>query len=331
MRTSFLHLADTRLGYRDPNDPAVFEQVASQFRFAVDFAVDQRASFVVFSGDLFDSPGFEPDTLRVALRGLSKLAEKNIGAIAIRGRSDTGGEPGVMTWHDMLAQEGLLAALDVGIGDGQLELHRWERREGRGSYLDLGRCRVFGLRYFGSMTSSMLPALSKAVAALDNRETDFRLVLLHTPLEHLSAAFGPKLAYSDVLMLRRQVDYVALGGSDSSYEAEGWVYNPGPSGFLHVTVDTAVRPKHAARHVPYPAALLAPRPAAPAQSPTRRELEERVFDELLASEADQDERNLRRDVLRLVTESMWGVADPVELHARLIEVASRGQDAGHAA
>jgi hypothetical protein len=96
-------------------------------------------------------------------------------------------------------------------------------------------------------------------------------------------------------------------------------------------VDTAVRPKHAARHVPYPAALLAPRPAAPAQSPTRRELEERVFDELLASEADQDERNLRRDVLRLVTESMWGVADPVELHARLIEVASRGQDAGHAA
>jgi hypothetical protein len=332
MRTSFLHLADTRLGFRDPADPTVFERVAKQFRFAVDFAIDQRASFVVFSGNLFTTPDVGADTLQVALRGLGQLAEKNIGAIAIRGRGELRGQPSVMSWHELLAQQGLLASLETSVGNGEVELRRWDRRAGSGSYMDLGRCRVFGLHYFGSMTGPLLQAMAKSLAALDNREMDFRILLLHAPLEHFSGVYGPHLSYADLLMLRRQLDYVALGGCDQKYEAEGWVYNPGSDGFYHVTVDTAVQPKHVARFVAYPGILSVSRPAPPLPRSKRSDIEDRVLGELLkAGGGSSGEQVLRGNVLRLVTQSMWGAADVRELHARLLELAGQEPEDGHAA
>ncbi|HEX6513182.1 MAG TPA: hypothetical protein VF157_12830, partial [Chloroflexota bacterium] len=165
MRTSFVHLAGTRLGFRDPADPTVFERVAKQFDFAIDFALDQRASFVLFGGNLFDGPDLQPDTLQVAIRGLRRLAEKNVSAIAIRGQRELWLQPAISSWYDMLSREGLLSALEPAIRPEQMELRRWERRDGIGSYADLGRCRVLGLGYHGSMAGPLLQALAKAIAA----------------------------------------------------------------------------------------------------------------------------------------------------------------------
>jgi hypothetical protein len=289
-------------------------------------------AFVVFSGNLFDGPHLDPDSLQVALRGLERLAEKNVSAIAIRGQRDVCHQPGVMTWYEMLSQENLLASLEVGLADGHMALRRWERRDGSGSYVDLGRCRVFGLHYYGSITGPLIQAMAKSVASIDNREMDFRIVQLHGPLEHFGDVFGPKLSYSDVLMLRRHVDYVAMGGCDSSYEAEGWVYNPGPNGFYHVSVDTAVQPKHHARYVAYPSALAVSRPALPSPQPSRRVVEESILDQLVnAGGGAEADRTSRRDVLRLVTHSMRAAADTAELQARLMEAAARKPEDEHAA
>jgi hypothetical protein len=328
MRTSFLHVADMRLGMRHPADAAVFEQVAKQFRFVVDYALDQRASFVVFSGNLFDSPELDPETLQAAWRGLRRLAEKNVAAIAIRGRSEMALERSGMSWHDVLAQDGLLASLEPGLRESQLELRRWERRDGSGSYLDLGRCRVFGLPYLGALAGPFVQTLSRSIGALDNREMDFRVVLLHCALEHFTHIFAPRLTYSDLLMLRRHVDYVALGGVDQVYEAEGWAYNPGSAGFFHVTVDTAVQPKHIARHVAYPSALAVGRHAPPPRRPGRREIEEQVIERLLEA-APQPQRASHRAAARLVSESLWTSRDSAQLRQRVLELAT--QEPGGAA
>jgi len=139
--------------------------------------------------------------------------------------------------------------------------------------------------------------------------------------------FDATLGYSDLLLLKRQLDYVALGGCDEPYESEGWVYNPGSGGFYHVTVDTAVQPKHIARHVPYPPALAVHRPVPSVRRVNRAVIEEDLFDHLAvaAGRTDRD-RELRRDVLRLVTQSIWQAGDAADLQERLLEAAARERE-----
>jgi hypothetical protein len=333
VRTSFLHLADVMLGRRDPANPEVFSKTAEQFRFAVDFAIEQRANFLVFSGNLFHRPELDPQTLQVSLRGLTRLAEKHIEAIAIRGRRELGGD-GAMTWHDLLAQEGLLAVLDaMPAGDGQLTVAPWQRREASGGCFDLTRCRVFGVRYFGGLSGMAVAALSRAIGELDNREMDFKILLLNGLLEHFAPMAGAKISFGDLLLLRRQVDYVALGGADAAYEAEGWAYNPGGGGFYHVLVDTAVQPKHQARFVPYPPALAISRPPAATERPRRADVEEMIFDELCGSGVNTGQElspTLRRDVVRLLTQTIWSQGEQEDIHARLLELAGRDPGPTHA-
>jgi hypothetical protein len=328
MRTTFLHLADTALGYRDAGDPGVFERVAKQFGYAVNYAIEQRTAFVVFSGNLFHAADVEPDTFQVVLRGLRHLAEKNVSAIAVSGRHDRRPLTQTMSWHDMLAQEGLLLALDPEVGENQLSLTRWDRRGGMGAYADLGRCRVFGMRYFGSMSSTLLQAFASGVAGVDNREADFRIALLHGALEHYADVLAPKFSYSDVLMLRRHVDYVALGGCDHTYETEGWVYNPGPNGFYHVTVDTAVQPKHHARYVAYPSAMAVTRPAQEHAPLAGEVFEERLMQQLVESGTAASGNS---GALRIVMDSMRRHDDPAAVNARLVELAGHSAGDRHAA
>ncbi|MDE3078067.1 MAG: hypothetical protein KGJ86_21800, partial [Chloroflexota bacterium] len=107
MRTSFVHVGDVRLGYRHPGGAESLGQVAEQVHFAVDLALEQRASFVLFAGNLFDGPEVAPATFQVALRGLLRLREKGIPAIAIRGSRDLSSSTSAMTWYDLLTQENL--------------------------------------------------------------------------------------------------------------------------------------------------------------------------------------------------------------------------------
>src|SRR5581483_6769430 len=110
MRTSFLHLADVRLGYHDPADPrGSAEQLGKQFRFVIDYALEQRVSFVVFAGDLFDSPQVDPAAFQVALRGRSRLAEKGV-----RGVKRVLGTSGGAAWGLVVDRDVEVQALQQG-------------------------------------------------------------------------------------------------------------------------------------------------------------------------------------------------------------------------
>ncbi|MDE3076029.1 MAG: hypothetical protein KGJ86_11425 [Chloroflexota bacterium] len=322
MRTSFIHAGDVRLGYRDPEQPDSFAQTAGRFQFAVDLALEQRAELVLFAGNLFDSPAVDPASLQVALRGLLRLREKGIPAVAIRGSRDAGGSGSAMSWYDLLTQENLLTMLDAHPAGGQLKLVPCDRRAGAGGYLDVGRTRLFGLGYSGLMTGLLLGELAQAIGQLDNRETDFRIVLLHAGLEQAAPGDGPKLSYSDLLGLQRLVHYVALGGSDCRYETDGWAYNPGVRGVWHVAADTAVTPKFVARHVAFPNQKpIWPPPEPEPQSRAALELE--VQEELLSGPGGSDsERRARREVMALLRALLHQNADPEEVLERLLNVAA---------
>ncbi len=317
MRTSFLHVADLRLGYRNPEMPKSFDQIAQQFEFVIDHALEQRVGFVVFAGNLFDHPDVAPAALQVAWRGLTRLRDKGIGAVAIRGQRDISPSGNELTWFDLLSQENLLSVLDASVSQAKLKLSALDRNSGQGAYQDFGRTRVFGLHYAGAMTGLLLGEFTDALGRLDNREADFRIIVLNVALEHFSDSPGAKLAYSDVLGLQRHVNYVALGGCETSYEAEGWIYNPGSASLVQVTVDTAVTPKHTARYVAFPNNQPPPRPVPPPSPPTREAMEQEALQNVTSTEdgASQSGKN----VVDVLSQFIWHDSDPDEVLGRLLQ------------
>ncbi|MBV9120276.1 MAG: hypothetical protein JOZ39_06170 [Chloroflexi bacterium] len=329
MRTSFLHLADVGLGYGLEAEPESFQRIAAQFRFAVDHALDQRVSFVLFSGNLFDRPDVPPAAFQVALANLRLLAEKNVPAVAVQGRADLAAAG--LGWYGVLAQEGLLAVLEPQPEETrQLRLRRWERRDGGGSYVDLTRCRVFGAHYYGALSPRVLDAFSEATRGLDNSEMDFRVLLLNATVDPFSQSEAASLSFSDLQFTRRQFDYVALGGTSTRYEAEHWAYNPGSDGFYYVMVDTAVEPKHQARFVEYPANLAVSRPARARRREARRQTIESLCDQLaIAGSSDAVQQALRRDVLRLAA-SMLELHEESDLRHRVLDLSAAHPTGVHA-
>jgi len=307
VRTSFLHAAGPRLGGDPPaeGDGAVSSSAA--FNFVVDFAIEQRSAFVVFSGDLLAGADANAAVLQLLLSGLNRLKAKGIEALAIEGQAERRPEDGGLSWHRMLSQDGLLSVLDAAVSRGHLDLPAWNRQRAEGSYIDLGRVRVFGLHYYGAMTGLLLAELADAMARLDNREADFRVLLLQARLEHFAGPTAHHLPLSDLLQVKRPLHYVALGGCDSRYEADGWAYNPGSQGLYQVMVDTAVEPRHVARYVPFPCPT--PRRPAPEAQLSLEALELQLLDTAAAAAtgaAPEHLKGLARQLLR-------HPADPSEL------------------
>jgi hypothetical protein len=97
-------------------------------------------------------------------------------------------------------------------------------------------------------------------------------------------------------------------------------------------VDTAVQPKHQARYVTYPAALAVQRPAPPQRRESRAEQEEAILDGLVGAKQDGAQSDdPSRDVVRLVTRSMWGDRNSAGLRARLLEVVGQMREPSDAA
>ncbi|MGH2519970.1 MAG: hypothetical protein ACRDF8_09225 [Chloroflexota bacterium] len=270
MRTSFLHAAGPRLGGDPPAEGDGTVSGSGAFNFMVDFAIEQRSTFVLFSGNLLAGPDATPAVLQLLLGGLNRLKAKGIEILAIEGQAERRAAAGGLSWHRVLSQDGLLSVLDAPIARGHLDLPAWSRPRAEGSYIDLGRVRVFGLHYYGAMTGPLLADLADAMSRLDNREADFRVLLLQARLEHFAGP-GGHLPLSDLLQVKRHLHYVALGGCDSRYEVDGWAYNPGSQGLYQVMVDTAVEPRHVARYVALPCPT--PQRPAPEAQPSSEELE----------------------------------------------------------
>src|SRR5690348_6799778 len=88
MRASFIHLADTHLGYEQYGVRERFNDFSRAFWEIMDEAANRPVDFVVIAGDLFNKRAIDALTLIHAVEGLKKLKEKGIPVIAIEGNHD---------------------------------------------------------------------------------------------------------------------------------------------------------------------------------------------------------------------------------------------------
>lgn len=233
---NFLHMADMHLGYRQYDLEDRFKDLGRTFNQVIEYAIGNNADFVLISGDLFDKRSINAPTYVQAVHVLSMLKEAGIPCIAIEGNHDRRFIKDGMSWLDSLEWEGLLKVIKN--YDGNL----------MGDYKDVGKTRIFGLGFAGSMTSATIPQIVQEIKEINSKEPPERTILMmHAGVQgKMKYGIMGEVTYEDLYPLKEVVDYLALGHYHSAYDIDGWVYNPGspdmcsiaeygePKGFYHV-------------------------------------------------------------------------------------------------
>src|SRR5947199_9822411 len=118
MRASFIHVADTHLGYDQYSVRERFNDFSRAFWSIMDDAVERRVDFVVIAGDLFNKRAIDAQTLIHAIEGLKKLKDKGIPVIAIEGNHDRSYYRDGTSWLQFLYYKGYLILLHPLMRDG---------------------------------------------------------------------------------------------------------------------------------------------------------------------------------------------------------------------
>src|SRR5258706_16087552 len=186
MRTSFIHIADTHLGYEQYGVRERFNDFSRAFWDIIDDALKRHVDFMVIAGGLFNKRAIDALTLIHAIEGLKKLKECGIPVVAIEGNHDRSYYRDGISWLQFLCHQEYLMLLAPKMRDGVPLLAPWDQRTMLGSHVDLlgGRLRVYGLPWQGAATLRSMEGLAQALEASRAEEDaagiEYRLLRMHT-------------------------------------------------------------------------------------------------------------------------------------------------------
>jgi len=222
---NFIHMADMHLGYRQYDLEQRFIDFGQTFKQAVEYAIANKVEFVLITGDLFDKRSINAPTFIQANHVLSLLKQAGIPCIAIEGNHDRRFLKDGMSWLESLEWEGLLKVIKN--YDGNL----------MGGFVDVGKTRIFGLGFSGSMTSAAIPRIKEEITAINAQSPPEKTILmLHAGVQgKMKYGIAGDVTYEDLCQLKGTVDYLALGHYHSRYEIDDWVFNPGAPDTCSIT------------------------------------------------------------------------------------------------
>lgn len=269
MRASFIHIADTHLGYEQYGVHERFNDFSRAFWDIMQEAARRQVDFVVIAGDLFNKRSIDARTLLHAIIGLKTLKEQGIQVIAIEGNHDRSYYREGISWLQYLCSEGYLTLLDPRMKDGSPQLESWNRNNMQGAYIDLlgGKLRVYGLKWQGASTARCMEGLTRVLKETHEEEqaagVEYRLLMMHTGVDGIVPRLAGLPTQGQFEPLKQYIDYLALGHVHKPFEIGGWIYNPGSTetcgaeevawedrGYYYVEIDTAApEQRHHAVHL----------------------------------------------------------------------------------
>src|SRR5713101_5859387 len=151
MRASFIHVADTHLGYEQYGVRERFNDFSRAFWDIMQDAVNREVDFVVIAGDLFNKRAIDALTLIHAIEGNHDRSYYRDG----------------ISWLQFLCHQEYLMLLAPKMRDGAPLLTLWDQRTMLGSHVDLlgGRLRIYGLPWQGAATARSMEGLAQALEA----------------------------------------------------------------------------------------------------------------------------------------------------------------------
>jgi DNA repair exonuclease SbcCD nuclease subunit len=233
MRASFIHIADTHLGYEQYGLRERFNDFSRSFWKIIDDAINRKIDFMVIAGDLFNKRAIDAQTLIHAIEGLKRLKEHNIPVITIEGNHDRSYYRDGVSWLQFLCYQGYIILLTPIMQEGAPLIAPWNSENMLGSYIDLigGKVRVYGLPWQGAAITRSLDGMAQALkdirAEEDSQGVEYRLLTMHTGVDGMVSRVQGLPTMGQFRQLRDYIDYLALGHVHKPYELEGWIYNPG--------------------------------------------------------------------------------------------------------
>ena len=238
---NFIHASDFHLGYAQYGLLERFQDYARAFRTVIQYAIDHKADFILISGDLFHKRNINAPTYEQAYKVLSELKAKSPSTqvYAIEGNHDLAFHQDGKSWLEILNSQGLLRLIRLKEAEGLKYM---------GDFVELDNARIFGVKYLGSSTVSVIPKMAEEIKQITTaRGEKFTILMMHFGMEgQAKQEAAGEIPYTSLLPLKDAVNYLALGHYHMNYEFDGWVFNPGsvemismneydlPKGFYHV-------------------------------------------------------------------------------------------------
>ncbi len=215
----FAHLADLHLGaYKEPKMRALSDKA---FALAINRIIEEKADFVVISGDLFNTSLPAVDNLKDATLKLKLLKDNNIPVYIIAGSHDF--SPSGKTMLDVLENAGL--AINVARGEIINEKLRLKITEDPKTKVKM--CGVIGKK--GMLERSFYEILDREYL---EQISGFKIFLLHTALTELKPDFLADMESYPISLLPKGFDYYAAGHvhvrDAKSFEGYKNIVYPGP-------------------------------------------------------------------------------------------------------
>lgn len=238
---NFIHASDFHLGYAQYGLFERFRDYARAFHSVIQYAIDHKAEFILISGDLFHKRNINAPTYEQAFKVLSELKAKSPSTqvYAIEGNHDLAFYQDGKSWLEILNSQGLLKLIKLKEESGVKLM---------GDFVELDSVRIFGVRYLGSSTLSVIPQIAEEIKQITAAQGEkYTILMMHFGIEgHGGQETSGEIPYNSLLSLKDAVNYLALGHYHVNYEFDGWVFNPGsvemismyecdqPKGFYHV-------------------------------------------------------------------------------------------------
>ncbi len=238
---NFLHASDFHLGYAQYGLIERFRDYARAFHSVITYAIDHKVEFILISGDLFDKHNINAPTYEQAYKVLSELKEKSAATAvyAIEGNHDRAFHQDGKSWLEILNSQGLLRLIRLKEANGVRLM---------GDFVELDNVRIFGVKYLGSSTVSIIPQISEEIKKINVANGEkYTILMMHFGMEgQVKQEAAGEIPYNSLLPLKEAVNYLALGHYHMNYEFDDWVFNPGsiemiamneygmPKGFYHV-------------------------------------------------------------------------------------------------
>ncbi len=219
---NFLHASDFHLGYAQYGLEERFRDYARAFQSVIQYAIDHRVEFMLIPGDLFHKRNINAPTYEQAYKVLSQLKEKSpsTGVYAIEGNHDLAFHQDSKSWLEILSSQGLLKVIKLKEADGVKLM---------GDFVELDKVRIFGVRYLGSNTVSVIPQIAEEIKKISaDHGEKYTILMMHFGMAGQIKQEAPgEIHYNSLLPLKDIINYLALGHYHMNYEVDGWIFNPG--------------------------------------------------------------------------------------------------------